>query len=80
MKYLKGSKVKFNLKYSPYLIGLGTIKEIYTGIGIPCVFKIEIEEIEEHNFYKAGDEIFIFPKEIEKFVYFYDYSSTSPSE
>jgi hypothetical protein len=50
--------------------GLGTIKNIYTGYGISCVYNVVIEEVEEHNFYMAGDEIFIFPKEIVKEVKF----------
>jgi hypothetical protein len=65
-----GCKIKFNLKYSPYVTGLGTIKNIYTGYGISCVYNVVIEEVEEHNFYMAGDEIFIFPKEIVKEVKF----------
>lgn len=73
MKLRKGSKVKFALKYSPYLTGLGTIKEIYSGVDVQCVYLVEIQEIQEiqgYYFYKAGDTIFVFPQEIEKKVYF----------
>lgn len=68
--YCVGCKIKFELKYSPYIIGLGTIKNIYNGPDIPYVYAVVIEEAEGHNFYAAGDEIFIFPKEIVKLVYF----------
>ena len=70
MKLRKGSKVKFALKYSPYLIGLGTIKEIYSGVDVLCIYSVEIEEVEGHYIYQAGDTIFVFPQEIEKTVYF----------
>lgn len=68
--FFPGSKVKFNLKYSPYLAGTGTIKAIYTGVDIPCVYSLEIEDVQGHYIYNAGDVIFIFPQEIEKEVYF----------
>lgn len=68
--FLPGEKVKFNLKYSPYLKGLGTIKKIYVGADIPCVYSLEIEEVQGHYIYNAGDVIFIFPHEIERRVYF----------
>lgn len=70
LKLYPGCKIKFDLKHSPYLKGLGTINEIYTGEGIPCIFSVEIEEVEGHYIYQAGDSIFVFQHEIEKLVYF----------
>jgi len=70
LKVYLGCKIKFDLKHSPYLKGLGTITEIYTGVGIPCIYSVEIEEVEGHYIYQAGDSIFVFQHEIEKLVYF----------
>jgi len=68
--YQLGSKIKFDLNYSPYLTGLGTIKKIFSGKDIPCVYSVEIEEVQGHYIYQAGDCIFIFHHEIKKIVYF----------
>lgn len=68
--FTPGSKVKFSLKYAPYVYGLCTILEIYTGEGVPCVYSVEIEEVIGYNTYKAGDVILIFPHEVEKEAYF----------
>lgn len=65
-----GIKVKFKLKYAPFLTGLGTIKKVFIGKDIPCVYQVEIEEVQGHYTYMAGDEIFVFFQEIEKIVYF----------
>jgi hypothetical protein len=43
---------------------------MYSGEGIPCVYSLEIEEVEGHNIFQAGELIFIFAQEIEKLVYF----------
>ena len=66
--YNVGSKIKFRLLYEPYVTGLGTIKEIYIGPNTPCIYRVEIEEIEDY--YVSGEDIFIFPKEVVKRVYF----------
>ena len=68
--FLPGSQIKFKLKYSPFLTGTGTIQSIYASADLPCVYSVEIEEVEGHYIYVAGEVIFILPQEIEKEVYF----------
>ena len=66
--YDVGTKVKFKMLYSPFAIGLGTIKAVYSGDKIDFVYLVEIEEVT--NYYQAGDDVYIFPREIIKEVYF----------
>jgi len=70
LKVYPGCKIKFNLQHPPYLRGLGTILEMYSGEGVPCVYSLEIQEVEGHDIFQAGEHIFIFAQEIEKIVYF----------
>jgi hypothetical protein len=69
--YDVGTKVKFKMLYSPFAIGLGTIKAIYSGDVIALIDFVYLVEIEEvTNYYQAGDDVYIFPREIIKEVYF----------
>ena len=68
--FLPGSQIIFKLKYSPFLTGTGTIKYIYASADLPCVYSVEIDEVQGHYIYIAGEVIFILPQEIEKEVYF----------
>lgn len=70
MNLSEGSKIKFNLYYAPFAKGIGTIKNIYSGVGVQRVYSVEIEEVQGHYIYSAGDVIFIFPQEIEKKINF----------
>ncbi len=66
--YEVGTKVKFQMLYSPFAFGLGTIKAIYSGDLVDFIYLVEVEEIT--NYYQAGDDIFVFPREVLKEVYF----------
>lgn len=66
--YDVGTKVKFQMLYSPFSTGLGTIKAIYSGDLVDFIYLVEIEEVT--NYYQAGDDIFVFPREVLKEVYF----------
>jgi hypothetical protein len=54
--------------YAPFSTGLGTIKAIYSGESIDFIYLVEVEEIT--SYYQAGDDIFVFPREVIKEVYF----------
>lgn len=66
--YNKGDKIQFKLVYSPFVTGLGTIKNSFSGKDVDCVYLVEIEEVT--GYYSAGDKIFVFPFEVTKIVYF----------
>jgi len=66
--YDVGTKIKFQMYYAPFSTGLGTIKAIYSGESIDFIYLVEVEEIT--SYYQAGDDIFVFPREVIKEVYF----------